>query len=230
MSYLASCYQCTCNQPRWQNCKLITRAQQESETGRSRDMARRLATRLACRLGHGHCHVVHPPDPRHREVRGQQSCVADVGSKSLLLQENRMFGRLQKRLIHCISQHLECQLGNVLTTSLPQPTSQDKFHPATKSPGSMLSNPFKTLHACRIQGTADAFDARPSPRLTCRWSASYLGEVVLRGRARCNIGRHGIVQHDAQPLHQAPRNKMLASRHQCVYFSPGRQLTLCTAT
>ena len=65
-----------------------------------------------------------------------QSCMCIPG----LAEAGLRFGRLQKRLLHCVSQlcegHVASKLSASLSTSLPTPENGDSFHPAKKYPGS----------------------------------------------------------------------------------------------
>ncbi|CAE7946240.1 unnamed protein product [Symbiodinium sp. KB8] len=70
-------------------------------------------------------------------------------------------GRLQKRMIHSISQLAEHYLLPVLTPTLPLATNQDEFHPAMKSLGRGKRNSGK--HAClsvKIQALRDGRSLR----------------------------------------------------------------------
>ena len=93
------------------------------------------------------------------------------------LQDNRIFGRLQRRLIHCLSQHLECHLASVLTKELPRPTSEHQFHPATKTFGHrnlhLSCSHFEPCTCSLGPGTVGSCDASRSRNHTWPWSGFF---------------------------------------------------------
>ena len=57
-----------------------------------------------------------------------------------MLQDRLQVTRVQKRVLHEISQHAELNLENILSKDMPTPESRDSFHPATKSLCCIFSN------------------------------------------------------------------------------------------
>ena len=130
------------------------------------------------------------------------------------LQDNRIFGRVQRRLIHCLSQHLECHLASVLTKELPRPTSEHQFHPATKTFGHRNLNTCHVrisnhVHAALAQGRSAAAMPAETEIIPGRGAVSFSWRRLLWSWSRCHASGDGIVQHDAEPLHEASSFKLL---------------------
>ena len=68
---------------------------------------------------------------------------------------------MQKRLLHCLSQHAEKNLCHTLLDTMPQPCPDDEYHPAMKSLGSTwLSVCAVFTHTTREHLVTDMFAAK----------------------------------------------------------------------
>ena len=101
------------------------------------------------------------------------------------LEENRPYARLQKRLLHCLSQHAETFLRSSLTNIMPQPCPDDEYHPALKTLDSNTVSPIPIVEAATSapcsSGTAAASAWMRSPRRSWQSTDFYREEGASSG-------------------------------------------------
>ena len=138
-------------------------------------------------LRHRYCpgHVVHPENSSCREIPGQTHTpimfwkTAGVCNAT---QEERTFGRIQKRAVHLLAQKAEAHLGYVLSSSMPQPSRDDCFHPATKCLGCKDQHASFFLHVTG-QGWTEVTMRHQAQEPAGNLQISLPGRGLLRGRA-----------------------------------------------
>ena len=153
--------------------------------------------------------------------------------RAAALQENNHFSRVQKRLVHIISQRAEQHMSERLHANMPMPCSDDVLHPATKQLDINRSWPRSYVMKVKVaQGRTETSLRMQAEEPHGNRSIPQSGWRLLLAWGRRIPGRGWIADPAPHPIHQDCTSKQHHVSHFPVMHAPaaGRPRTSSTAT